>query len=55
MPMENHGRIIGGTSTPRLSKMVSWKYSKMSALDVGQDKAENHARPLSREFVQSLS
>jgi hypothetical protein len=55
VPLENHGRIIGGTSTPRLAKMVSWKYSKMPALDVSRDMAGNHARPISREFVQRLS
>lgn len=55
VPLENQGRIIGGSSTPRLAKMLSWKYSKMSALDVSRDLAENHARPVSREFVQSVS
>lgn len=53
--MEKRGRVIGGSSTPRLAKMLSWKYSKMSALDVSRDLSENHSRPVSREFVQSIS
>lgn len=53
--MERKGLLLGGSSTPRLARMVSWKYSKMSALDVSKDFGENHCRPLSREFVQSLS
>jgi hypothetical protein len=55
VPLESRGRVIGGSSTPRLAKMLSWKYSKMSALDVSRDLSENHARPVSREFVQSIS
>jgi hypothetical protein len=47
--------VIGGTCTPKLARMVSWKYSKISALDVTRDFEENHGRSLSREFVQSLS
>lgn len=47
--------MLGGSSTPRLARMVGWKYSKMSALDVSRDFGENHGRPLSREFVQKLS
>lgn len=53
--MESRGRVIGGSSTPRLARMLSWKYSKMSALDVSRDMSENHVRPVSREFVQSIS
>jgi hypothetical protein len=55
VPLEVKGRFLGGSNTPKLSKMVSWKYSHMSARIVVEDLEMNHCRPLSTKLVQSVS
>lgn len=55
MPMELKGRFLGGSNTPKFSKMVSWKYSHMSARLVCEDMGMNHARQMSTKLVQSVS
>ena len=54
VPLENESRIIGGSSTPRFAKMVSWKYAQMSASKVEEDLALNHGRKASRKLIQKL-
>jgi hypothetical protein len=53
-PLDNDARIIT-SSTPKLAKMVSSKYSESGAGQVQKDLEENHGRHLSRQFIQSLS
>jgi hypothetical protein len=53
--MEDKCHIIGGTSTPRFAKIVSWKYAQMAASKVSEDLGINHARPTSRCLIQRLS
>jgi hypothetical protein len=55
VPLEIKGRFLGGSNTPKFSKMVSWKYSQMSARHVCEDLSMNHARQLSTKLVQSVS
>ena len=55
VPLEGKGRFLGGSNTPKFSKMVSWKYSRMSARQVCEDLGMNHARHLSTKLVQSVS
>lgn len=55
MPLEAKGHFLGGSNTPKFSKMVSWKYSHMSARLVCEDLEMNHCRPLSTKLVQSVS
>jgi len=53
-PLENDARIIT-SSTPKLAKMVSSKYSESSASQVQKDLETNHGRHLSKQYIQSLS
>jgi len=53
-PLDNDARIIT-SSTPKLSKMVSSKYSEVPAIQVQKDLEENHGRHLSKQYIQSLS
>jgi hypothetical protein len=55
VPLETKGRFLGSSNTPKFSKMVSWKYSQMSARLVCEDLGMNHARHLSTKLVQSVS
>ena len=55
VPLEVRGRFLGSSNTPKFSKMVSWKYSHMSASLVREDLAINHGRLLSSKLVQSVS
>lgn len=55
IPMERKCCIIGGTSTPRLAKMISWKYAYLPAGQVAEDLQMHHNRPTSRCFVQQLA
>ena len=52
--MESRARVIGRTSTPKFAKMVSWKYSQLSASLVQADFAANHGRPLSCKLIQRI-
>jgi len=53
--MESKCHVIGGTSTPKFAKMVSWKYTQMPASKVSEDLGMNHARATSRCLIQRLS
>lgn len=53
-PLEKGARIVG-SATPRLAKMVSNKYSRMSVDEVKTDLSGNHGRETSREFIQNTS
>jgi hypothetical protein len=53
-PLDNDARIIT-SSTPKLAKMVSSKYSESGASHVQKDLEENHGRHLSKQYIQSLS
>ena len=53
-PLEQNARIIQN-STPKLAKMLSHKYSKLSADEVQADLSSNHGRPLSRGYIQTVS
>lgn len=55
VPLEDRARIIGGNSTPRFAKMVSWKYGQMCGASVEEDFVHNHRRSLSRKQIQLLS
>lgn len=55
VPLEGKGRFLGGRNTPKFSKMVSWKYANLSARQVCEDMAMNHARQMSTKLVQSVS
>lgn len=53
IPLEVAGKTIAKT-TPKCAKMVTSKYSDMSAQDVVVDLANNHGRKISRAFVQDI-
>jgi len=53
-PLEHHARIISN-ATPKLSKMLSHKYSKLSTDEVKGDLQSNHGRALSRGYIQKVS
>lgn len=53
-PLDQQARIIVG-STPRFSKIISSKYSQMSAMAVQTDLKENHCRSLARSYIQNIS
>ncbi len=53
-PLDKDARIIGST-TPKLAKMVSHKYSRGSVDEVKTDLESNHGRALSREYIQSIA
>ena len=53
-PLENDARIIT-SATPKLSKMVSSKYSESGATQVQKDLEDNHGRHLSKHYIQTLS
>jgi hypothetical protein len=55
VPMERRCHVIGGTSTPRFAKMVSWKYAQLPAGKVSEDLLLNHCRPTSCCLIQRLS
>lgn len=54
VPLEKRARIIGRTTTPHFARMVSWKYTHLSAAVVEEDLLRNHARPTSRKLIQRI-
>jgi hypothetical protein len=54
VPLDLQARIFGH-ATPGLTKMVNWKYAKMSAGSVVTDLSQNHGVKLSRLFVQQCN
>jgi hypothetical protein len=53
-PLERDARIIQG-ATPKLAKLLSHKYSKLSVDEVKTDLQSNHGRSLSRGYIQKVS
>ena len=53
-PLDKEARIIG-SATPKLSKMISDKYSRSSVDEVKDDFENNHGRPLSRGHIQDVA
>jgi hypothetical protein len=53
-PMERDARLLLN-STPRLAKMVSFKYSHLGANPVCRDFEQSHGRKISRGYVKDLS
>ena len=53
-PLERDARIIQG-ATPKLAKLLSHKYSKLSVDEVKTDLQSNHGRALSRGYIQKVS
>lgn len=53
-PLECNARIIQN-ATPKLAKILSHKYSKLSVDEVKADLSSNHGRYLSRGYIQNVS
>ncbi|HHJ19905.1 MAG TPA: ISKra4 family transposase [Gammaproteobacteria bacterium] len=53
-PLETNARILN-SATPKLAKMISHKYSKLSVDEVRTDFQSNHGRVLSRGYIQKVS
>jgi hypothetical protein len=53
-PLDNDARILV-CSTPKFSKMVSQKYSRIGSIHVQRDLKENHGRTISRTYIQKIS
>ena len=53
-PLDFNGRILIFT-TPKFAKMVSQKYSQVSAKHVQRDLEENHNRFISSSYIQDIS
>lgn len=53
-PLEEEGRIILNT-TPRFSKMISYKYAQMGGIKVQEDLLENHGRKTVLASLQKVS
>jgi hypothetical protein len=53
-PLERDAAIIGGTTTPLFAKMVSSKYSQMSARAVQRDFL-NHSRKIACCYIQEIN
>lgn len=54
VPLEKGGRVIG-KATPRLAKMLSWKYTKMPGEHTCTDLREHHGIKVSKKLVQTVS
>ena len=53
-PLDLNARIIN-SATPKLAKVLSHKYSKLSVDEVKTDLQSNHGRLLSRGYIQTVS
>ena len=53
-PLDDRARIIN-SATPKLAKMVSHKYSKLSVDEVKTDLQSNHGLRLSRGYIQNIA
>jgi len=51
IPLEELYCMIGGFSTPRFAKMVSWKYTRLPAGAVEENFKHNHGRPTRRCMI----
>jgi hypothetical protein len=52
-PLDERARIIT-SSTPRFAKIISHKYTQLSAREVSDDLQINHGRSVSRSFLQNV-
>ena len=52
-PLDERARIIT-SSTPRFAKIISHKYTQLSAREVSDDLQMNHGRSVSRSFLQDV-
>jgi len=52
-PLDERARIIT-SSTPRFAKIISHKYTQLSAREVADDLQMNHGRSVSRSFLQDV-
>ena len=53
-PLESSARIVDD-ATPRFAKMLSHKYSNMSANDAIDDLFSNHGRKISKKYLQHVA
>jgi hypothetical protein len=53
-PLDTYARVLN-SATPKLAKMISHKYSKLSVDEVKTDFRSNHGRALSRGYIQKVS
>ena len=54
MPLEENGRIFTN-ATPKMAKMLSWKYANMTGQKVLKDLQSNHGVQISKKFLQSVN
>src|SRR5580700_9759656 len=54
VPLEISARIIH-SATPKFAKMLSHKYTSMSAKDALDDLSLNHGREISKRYLQGVS
>lgn len=54
VPLEDSGRIFTNT-TPKMAKMLSWKYANLSGPQVVEDLRDNHGVAVSKKFLQSVN
>lgn len=54
VPLDESARIVHG-ATPKFAKMLSHKYASMSAKDALDDLSMNHARIISKNYLQNVS
>lgn len=54
VPLEERCRLIG-KATPRLAKMLSWKYAQLQGSRVKEDLAKNHGLQVSKKLIQSVN
>lgn len=54
VPLEVNSRLIG-KSTPKLAKMLTWKYAHLSGKQTQTDLSENHNLKVSIKLIQSLN
>lgn len=52
--MEACSRVLTN-STPKLAKMLSWKYANLAASKVCEDMSDNHGVSISEKFLKSVS
>ena len=54
VPLEINSRLIG-KSTPKLAKMLTWKYAHLSGKQTQTDLSENHNLKFSIKLIQSVN
>ena len=54
IPLESGARIIQG-ATPRFAKILSHKYSNLSAPSVIEDLSDNHDREIALSYLQNVT